>query len=109
MLLGRTGSTRKGEMKMRSKLQYHIIKDEENRVVSKGFEFIVSQCKTEEEHERAIVSLSNLLDENEIENGIYGEGQFGDENYMYLDIPVESDYQKAQIKNIYKEWKLANK
>lgn len=92
---------------MRSKLQYHVIKDDENRVVSRAFEFIVSNCKTEEEHEKAVVSFSNLLDEHDIENGIYGEGEFGEANYMYLDIPVESDHQKAQIKKLYQQWKVS--
>lgn len=106
---------------MRTSLEYYVIKEEEydyktektvNRVKSRGFEFCVTGCKTEEEHNQVLDSFQAFLEENEIESDGFGDGtweeaiQSGDEkNYSYLDIPVTYIEEKEYIKDLYKEWK----
>lgn len=106
---------------MKTALKYRVIKEEkynyitgknENHIVSRGFEFTVNGCRTEEEHNKIIGSFENFLTENNINYNSFGNGTWKDamyyndeKNFLYIDIPIEDMEEKENIKDLYKEWK----
>lgn len=104
---------------MRTSLKYVVHKEEDfnkgkiiNRIIGRTFEFSVNGCKSKEEHEEIINDFYNFLMQNDIESNCFGDYSWenairlGCENdFSYLDIPIENIEDKEYIKNLYKEWK----
>ena len=111
---------------MRTSLEYTVFKEEEydwdkgklvNRIKGREFNFLVTGCKTEKEHEEIINDFFVFLAKNNIESDGYCDYsswedaiRLGDEKgFSYLNIPVNDTDDKEYIKDLYKEWKEKRK
>ena len=111
---------------MRTSLEYTVFKEEEydwnkgklvNRIKGREFNFSVTGCKTEKEHEEIINDFFVFLAKNNIESDGYCDYsswedaiRLGDEKgFSYLNIPVNDADDKEYIKDLYKEWKEKRK
>lgn len=106
---------------MKTSLKYSVGREETlddktdkmiSKVVSRGFDFFVSDALSEEEHKKVINAFSDYLGKNGYLCYGFGSGSWGDavnnhdtKNYLYLYIPVEDTEGKETIKTLYNEWK----
>lgn len=100
---------------MRTSLKYSVLKEERydyqkdkmvSFVKSRGYEFMVSGAKSEQEHNAILDDFESYLRKHGYES--YG---FGTDNFheAYLDIPVSDMDAKEEIKELYAEWKAQRK
>ena len=98
---------------MRTSLRYQVTREEEsNRIQYRSFDFIVTGCKTEAEHNETISSFYNFLKERKITASAYGDNTWeeaksnkNEASYSYLNITVDDSEDKEYIKGLYNEWK----
>lgn len=106
---------------MKTSLKYSVVREEAwddkkdkmiSRVVSKGYNFCVSDTLSEEEHKRVINAFADFLEENGYRSDGFGDGSWDDainshdtKSFLFLSIPVKDAEDKEAIKTLYTEWK----
>ena len=106
---------------MRTSLKYVVNKRErydptKDKMVSvikgRGFEFLISGAKSEEEHLNVLEDFYGFLTQYGCSADSFGTGTWEDnlrlkstKEFAFLYIPIDSVDEKEQIESIYKEWK----
>lgn len=98
---------------MRTSLKYQVTREEDsNRIRFRSFDFIVTGCKTAEEHDSIIASFYNFLQSKNVDASAYGDSTWEDAKssknesaYSYLTISVDDAEDKEYVKGLYNEWK----
>lgn len=110
---------------MRTRLMYGTVQDEvydafndkmKKVIRSRGFDFMVSDSKSEEEHYKVLNSFESFMKDNNVRCDGFGSGTWeeavrdGDtSNFAYLSIGISEASKKQEIEDLYKEWKVAIK
>lgn len=106
---------------MRTSLKYSVLKEDKmdyasgqmvSKIKSRGYTFSVTGAKSEAEHTSIVDSFSSFLANHGYSSDGFGDGIWEDNvrlnstsYYLYLDIPVADMDEKAEIHDLYMEWK----
>lgn len=106
---------------MRTSLKYSVLKEQKmdyatgkevSKIKFRGYDFYVSGAKSEAEHTQVISSFESYLNEHGYSCDTFGDGTWEDcvrinntKGFLYLSIPVDDMDDKAEIADLYQEWK----